>query len=169
MFLFDDVIMIPFSIDIRFWQYRTHDGVMDKLSASLALCEGDPSVIYRSNHKRPVMWSFDVFFFVSLHIFLKTNWHQYNTLYTHVTFYHSDVIMSTMASKTTGVSIVCSTVCRGADQRTHQRSLSLAFVRGIHRWPLDSPHKWPVTRKCFRLITSSCASLCASTHLGIWP
>ena len=37
----------------------------------------------------------------------------------------------------------------GADQRNHQRSASLAFVRGIHRWPVNSPHKWPVTRKMF--------------------
>ena len=28
-------------------------------------------------------------------------------------------------------------------------SASLAFVRGIHRWPVNSPHKWPVTRKMF--------------------
>ena len=26
---------------------------------------------------------------------------------------------------------------------------SLAFVRGIHRWPMNSPHKWPVTRKMY--------------------
>ena len=26
---------------------------------------------------------------------------------------------------------------------------SMAFVPGIHRWPLNSPHKWPVTRKMF--------------------
>ena len=26
-------------------------------------------------------------------------------------------------------------------------SASLAFVRGIHRWPMNSPHKGPVTRK----------------------
>ena len=25
----------------------------------------------------------------------------------------------------------------------------MAFVRGIHKWPLNSPHKWPVTRKMF--------------------
>ena len=31
--------------------------------------------------------------------------------------------------------------------RKHQNSASLAFVRGIHRGPLNSPHKWPVTRK----------------------
>ena len=35
------------------------------------------------------------------------------------------------------------------DQRKHQRSASLAFVRGIHRGPVNSPHKWPVTRKMF--------------------
>ena len=41
------------------------------------------------------------------------------------------------------------TVCSGVDQRKHQRSTSLAFVRGIHRWPVNSPHKEPVTRKMF--------------------
>ena len=40
-----------------------------------------------------------------------------------------------------------STVCSGADQRRHQCSASLAFVRGNHRVPLNSPHKGPVTRK----------------------
>ena len=40
-------------------------------------------------------------------------------------------------------------VCSGADQRKHQSSASLAFVRGIHRWPVDSPQKGPVTRKMF--------------------
>ena len=37
----------------------------------------------------------------------------------------------------------------GADQRKHQSSTSLAFVQGIHRWPVNSPHKWPVTREIF--------------------
>ena len=37
----------------------------------------------------------------------------------------------------------------GADQSKHQSSVSLAFVQGIHRWPVNSPHKWPVTRKMF--------------------
>ena len=62
---------------------------------------------------------------------------------------YSDVIMGVMASQITGVSIVCSAVCSGADQRKHQSSASLAFVRGIHRWPVDSPHKGLVTRKMF--------------------
>ena len=36
-----------------------------------------------------------------------------------------------------------------ADQRKHQSSESLAFVQGIHRGPVNSPHKWQVTRKLF--------------------
>ena len=63
--------------------------------------------------------------------------------------YYSDVIISAMASRITGDSIVCSAVCSGADQSKHQSSTSLAFVRGIHRWPVDSPHKGPVTRGMF--------------------
>ena len=63
--------------------------------------------------------------------------------------HYSDVIMSAMASQNTGISFVYSTVCSGADQRKHQSSASLAFVRGIHRWPVNSPHKGTVTRKMF--------------------
>ena len=37
----------------------------------------------------------------------------------------------------------------------YQSSVLLAFVRGVHRWPLDSPHKGPATQKCFHLMTSS--------------
>ena len=42
-----------------------------------------------------------------------------------------------------------SSVHLGADQRKHQSSASQAFVRGIHRGPVNSPHKEPVTRKMF--------------------
>ena len=45
--------------------------------------------------------------------------------------------------------IVYSTVYSCADQGKHQSSASLAFVRGIHRWPVNSLHKGPVTRKMF--------------------
>ena len=53
--------------------------------------------------------------------------------YSHVTRHYSDVIMNTMASQITSLTIVYSTVYSGADQRKHQSSASLAFVRGIHR------------------------------------
>ena len=57
--------------------------------------------------------------------------------------------MSTMASQIISLTIIYSTVYSGADQRKHQNSTSLAFVRGIHREPVNSPHKGPVTRKMF--------------------
>ena len=49
----------------------------------------------------------------------------------------------------TSLAIVYSTVYSGADQRKHLSSASLVFVRGIHRWPVNSPHKGPVTQKMF--------------------
>ena len=58
--------------------------------------------------------------------------------------------MAAMASHITNLAIFCSTVCsRGTDQRKHQSSASLAFVRGVHRSPVNSPHKGPVTREMF--------------------
>ena len=54
-----------------------------------------------------------------------------------------------MASQITSLTIVYSSVYSGGDQRKHQSSVSLAFVRGIHRRPVNSPHEWPVTRKVF--------------------
>ena len=65
-----------------------------------------------------------------------------------VPMHYSDVIMSAMASQITGVLIVCSIACSGADKK-NQTSASPAFVNEIHRWPLDSPHKGPITRKMF--------------------
>ena len=60
---------------------------------------------------------------------------------------YNDVIISTMESQITGVSTVCSIVGSSADQRKRHSYASLAFVRGIHRWPVNSPHKGPVMRK----------------------
>ena len=60
-----------------------------------------------------------------------------------------EVIMGSMASQLTSLTIVYSTVYSAADQRKHQSSASLAFVRGIHRGLVNSTHKWPVTRKMF--------------------
>ena len=63
--------------------------------------------------------------------------------------HYSDVIMDTIVSQITSLTIDYSTVYSDADQRKHQSSASLAFVRKIHRGPLNSSHKWPVTRKLF--------------------
>ena len=57
--------------------------------------------------------------------------------------------MGAIASQITSLTIVYPTVYSDADQRKHQSSASLAFVRGVHRGPVNSPHESPVTRKMF--------------------
>ena len=57
--------------------------------------------------------------------------------------------MRATASQITSLTIVYSSVYSGANQRKHQSSASLAFVREIYRWPVNSAHKEPVTRKMF--------------------
>ena len=90
-------------------------------------------------HKGPVMRSFDAA------LLIWTSCRTGRRLAGH----YCDVIMGAMASQITSITIVYSTVHLDADQRKHQSSASLAFVPGIHRWPVNSPHKWPVTRKMF--------------------
>ena len=75
---------------------------------------------------------------VSLYNLQQANWFHYN-----------DVIMTTIASQITSLTVVYSTIYSDADQRKHQSSAPLAFARGIHRGPVNSPHKGPVTRKMF--------------------
>ena len=60
--------------------------------------------------------------------------------------HYSDVIMVAMTSQITSASIVYWTASSTA-QRKLQSSAALAFVRGIHWGPVNSPHKRPVTRK----------------------
>ena len=55
--------------------------------------------------------------------------------------------MGMMAAQITSLTNIYSTVYSGADQRKKSKFVSLAFVRGIDRWPVNSPHKGPVTRK----------------------
>ena len=57
--------------------------------------------------------------------------------------------MGVIASQITSLTIVFSSIYPDADERKHQSSASLVFVWGIHRGPVNSPHKWPVTRKMF--------------------
>ena len=75
--------------------------------------------------------------------------HSGNVLLFCYDIHYNIVIMGAMASQITSLTIVYSTVYSGADQRKHRSSASLAFVRGIHRSPVNSLHKGPVTRKMF--------------------
>ena len=67
----------------------------------------------------------------------------------YVRWHYSDVIMGVMASQITSLTIVYSTAHSGADQRKHQSSAWLVFVRGIRRSPVNSRHTGPVTRNMF--------------------
>ena len=73
----------------------------------------------------------------------------YTYIHKTVVLHYNDVIMSAMASQISSLTTVYATVYSGADQRKHQSSASLAFVRRINRSPVNSPHKGPVTRKMF--------------------
>ena len=63
------------------------------------------------------------------------------------TWHCSEGIMGTMAPQITNLTIVYSAVHSGANRRKHQSSASLSSGR----WSVNSPHKWPVTRKMFPL------------------
>ena len=76
-------------------------------------------------------------------------WRYASSVNEHVRFHYCDVKMNTIASEITNLAIVYLTVNSGTYQRKHQSPASLAFVRGIHRRPVNSPHKGPVTRKMF--------------------
>ena len=161
-------------------------------SALLAICKEKPRVTYiyarrEPNRCTPKYW-INIFHTLSIKIkiitsrivvFITAKRFTHGELgmrtgsswlvYTH----YSDVIMGAMASQLTSLTSVCSTVYSGADQRTHQSSASLAFVRGIHWWPVNSPHKWPVTRKMFPfddvimgLFSKHCQDM--SLHNGAW-
>ena len=72
--------------------------------------------------------------------------------YISVCDHHNDVILGPMASQITSLTIVYPNAYSVEHQRKHQSSASLAFVRGIHRRPVNSPHSphiGPVTRKMF--------------------
>ena len=89
--------------------------------------------------------------FVYTRLALGMNYH--NHILAHVSgmlfSHYNDAIMSPMAFQITSLTIVYSIVYSGADQRKYQSFASLAFVRGIHRWPVNFPHKGLVTGKMF--------------------
>ena len=74
---------------------------------------------------------------------VSVSWHQYHIWLCPMYNHYSNFIMSMMASQIISLTIVYPIVYSGAVQGTHQSSSSLAFVRGIHRWPVNSPHKGP--------------------------
>ena len=129
------------------------------MMALLAICSGNSPVTGEFPEQRPVTRSFGVFFDLRLNERLsKQSWGWWFETPSHPFWRHSNgkqittIVcdsMNAMASQITSLTIVYSIVYSVADQGKHQSSASLAFVTGIHRWPVNSPHKWPGTRKMF--------------------
>ena len=71
-------------------------------------------------------------------------------------YHYSDVIMGAIASQITSLTIVYSTFYSDADHRKHRSSASLAFVREIHRGPVNFHTNGQWRGKCFHLMKSSC-------------
>ena len=89
-----------------------------------------------------IQYHYDILYYIYIYIYSIGSW-------LHELHHYNDVIMGKIASQITSLTIVYSTVYSDADQGKHQSSASLAFVWGIHRGPVNSPHKGPVTRKMF--------------------
>ena len=147
---------------------------METFSALLAICAWNSPVPGEFPAQRPVTRSFDVFFDLRLNQRLsKQSWGWWletlsRPLWRHRNMSHllgveytlqwrdmsaihcTDVIMVAMASQITSLTSVYSSVYSGAHQRNHQSSP--AFVWGIHRWQVNSPYIWSVTRKMFPFV-----------------
>ena len=72
--------------------------------------------------------------------------------------------MTAVASRITSLAVVYSIVYSDADDRKHQSSASLAFVRGIHRdrWIPRTKGQW--REECIHLMTSSCIKKLCRCH-----
>ena len=91
---------------------------------------------------------------ICMHACIHTHTHTCNFNSVDVLHY-IDVIMTTVASQIISLTIVYSIVYSGADQRKHQSSAPLAFVRGIHRDRWIPRSNGQLRGKCFHLMTSS--------------
>ena len=80
---------------------------------------------------------------------LRSRKYTHEIIFGSVSQHYNDVIMGVMASQITSLTIVYSTVYSCTNQRKYQSSVWLAFVERIHRWPVNSLHKGPVTRRMF--------------------
>ena len=107
------------------------------------------TLILVSHHKRLYLKFFNWMYFISNQLDICRTYGTITGDMIQPFFHYNDVIMSAIASQISSLTIVYSDVYSGVDQRKHQSSASLAFVRGIHRWQVNSPHKRPITRKMF--------------------
>ena len=129
--------IIPWKFFLHFWYFmrRIHRSQRDSPHKGSAIRSSDTVrlSVWRNNQSSD-RWS---------------KWSHSEHSRAYYVLHYGDVIMGAIGSHITSLTIGNSTVYSDADQRKHQNSASLAFVLGIHRWPMNSLHKGPVTRKMF--------------------
>ena len=111
--------------------------------------------------KSPLICNLKIFFtltiFEILHGMIDGRPYYYRLSIQHRPFKHySDVIMSLWRLKSPASRLFTQPFVQAQIKENIKAHASLAFVRDIHRWPMNSPHNGPVTRKCFHLMTSLC-------------
>ena len=105
-----------------------HD--MERLSALLALCIANSIITWIFLVQSKLCWTLMCSFSLSAsRMFVNGSVRCIAVKTAH----YDDVILTTMASQITSLTVVYSIVYSGVDQRKHQSSASLAFVRGIPR------------------------------------
>ena len=93
------------------------------------------------------VWSLLFVYALTTHGYFVIEMHNFNLW--SVFFHYNGVIMSEIASQITSLAIVYSTVySRHRSKETSKRRVT-GLLRGIHRWPVNSPHKGPIMRKMF--------------------
>ena len=119
---------------IPWWHHQ-----METFSTLLAICAGNSLVPGEFSTQLPVARSFDVSFDLHPNKQLSKQWWGW----------WFETQSCPLLSQITSLTIVYSIIYSGANQRKYQSSALLAFVRGIHWSPVNSPHKGPVTQKMF--------------------
>ena len=137
-------VWIPIKISLKF----VPNGLINKIQALVQIvawyCSGDMLL------SEPMMASLLMHICIARPQWVNCwTWSPMASMNQIIIVHYNDVLMGTIASQITSLTIVYSIVYSDADQRKHQSSPSLAFVRGIHRGKVNSPHKWPVTWKMF--------------------
>ena len=89
----------------------------------------------------------------------KTRFDWMNLFITH----YNDVIMSAL------VSLITNCLFRCRSKKASKLRVTGLCVRGIHRWPVNSPHKGPVTRKMFPFDDVIMPHVLDSSQSNRWP
>ena len=123
------------------------------------------------NKRRTIIWTHDGLVYWCIYAIWSNsifqNYISVTTVYGMTIPHYNDVIMGAMASKSPASRLFTR---QFIDQRKHQSSAPLAFVRGIHRGPVNSPYKGPVTRKMFPFADVIMWSRCMFQWLTcFWP